>query len=95
LCSGKTPDLFSGGARFESWRDISYPDWDFVLASSVSPGEWLVSTSIHYGRFFPNPFQYIIQLSIYHSILYDLASDSIIKQTARSLNVPHTLPQSL
>jgi hypothetical protein len=51
-----------------------YPDGGFSWFSSVPPGEFKDTTLVlAHDRFLPNPFQFIIRLSLFHLTLYSLS----------------------
>jgi hypothetical protein len=60
-------------------QETGYPDWGVSRFSSVSPDECQDSTSkLGHYRFLSNPFQFIINLSLYNSTLHSLSCRKII-----------------
>jgi quinol-cytochrome oxidoreductase complex cytochrome b subunit len=58
-------------------QDTCYPDWEFSwFYSFLQTHAWLVS-QLGQSRFLPDPFQFIIHWSSYHSTLYSLRHVSI------------------
>jgi hypothetical protein len=54
--------------------ESGYPHGGFSWLSSVPPGEFKDSTLVlGHDRFFPNPFQFIIRLSLLHLTLYSIS----------------------
>jgi hypothetical protein len=48
--------------------ETGYPDWGLSCFPSVPPGEFWDSTlKLGFDRFLPNPFQFTIRLSPFHS----------------------------
>jgi hypothetical protein len=77
--SSKALDTNSGDNRFESRPGLSSQlPHDLPPFFQANAGIVALTQSVH-DRFLPNPFQSIIHLSSYHSTLYSLASDSILK----------------
>jgi hypothetical protein len=56
-CSGHSLNLYSGGAYFESRPGHRYPNWSFLLFSSVPPPR------LGHDHFLPNHFQLIVYQS--------------------------------
>jgi hypothetical protein len=53
--------------------ESGYPDGGFLWLSPVPTGEFKDSTlALGNDRFLPNPFQFIIRLSLFHLTLYSL-----------------------
>jgi hypothetical protein len=59
--------------------DTRYPDWRFPWVYSAILRKWRNSTAIKPRHFLPNPFQFIIRQSFFHSTLCNLDTDSIVK----------------
>lgn len=57
-------------------RDTGYSDWNFVIFCLVSPEKIRASTLIN---ILLNPFKFFVHQASYHSTLYGLDADSIVK----------------
>jgi hypothetical protein len=67
--SGNDLDLYSGCARFE-FRPGHWLSWDFPCSSPVLPDKCSVVSYLGHNNFLPNPFEFIIYHSPYHSTLH-------------------------
>jgi hypothetical protein len=66
-----TPDSYSGSPGFKSRPGYRLPWLRFPWFSSVPPGEFRDSTlTLGHDRFLPNPSQFIVHLSPFHSTLH-------------------------
>jgi hypothetical protein len=76
-----TPASYSGGPRFNCPSWDRRPDWGSSWFSLDPPSQCHYSAlKLGHHRFFPNPFQFIIRLSRFHSMLYDLSYwNSVVK----------------
>jgi hypothetical protein len=67
--------LDSNLGRDTSWSDLGFRG----LPQSLQANARTLSRLGH-DQFLPNPFRFIIHLSSYHSVLYNVASDSVVNK---------------
>jgi hypothetical protein len=84
---GDTP-LYSGISEFKSWLGdrlswLKFPDVFFSSSRQITGSHFKLG---HYG-FLPHPFELTIHLPFYHSTLYSLNSDSVVKKRLTRIEV--------
>jgi hypothetical protein len=69
-----TPTSYSGGSGLESSHGHALYWLRFSVVSSVPPREcWDSTLQLGHGCFLPNPFQFIVHVWPFHSMLYSLS----------------------